>query len=71
MAPSPVKTLPKGFIVTTPPPPTPFLGRGKLFIPPRQRFFENLLPPTAERGGGKFDLLYQNSIRKYQDDLKH
>ena len=24
--------------------------------------------PTAERGGGNYDLLYQNSIRKYEDD---
>ena len=28
-------------------------------------FFENLLPPI------KNDLLYQNSIRKYEDDLEH
>ena len=28
-------------------------------------FFENLLPPS------KNDLLYQNSIRKYEDDLEH
>ena len=28
-------------------------------------FFENLFPPTAERGGENYDLLYQNSIRKY------
>ena len=36
---------------------------------PRQRFFRNLFSPTAERGGGNYDLLYQNSIRKYRDDL--
>ena len=31
---------------------------------PRQYFFENLFPPTPERGGGNYDLLYQNSVRK-------
>ena len=39
--------------------------------PPRQHFFENLFRPTAERGGGNYDLLYQSSIRKYEDDLEH
>ena len=38
---------------------------------PRQHSFENLFPPTAERGGGNYDLLYQNSVRKYEDDLEH
>ena len=38
---------------------------------PRQHFFKNLFPPTAERGGGNYDLLYENSIRKYEDDLGH
>ena len=33
-------------------------------------FFENLFPPTAERGGENYDLLYQNSIREYEDDLE-
>ena len=37
----------------------------------RQHFFENLFPPTAVRGGENYDLLYQNSIRKYEDDLGH
>ena len=23
------------------------------------------------KGGGRYDLLYQNSIRKYEDDLEH
>ena len=32
-------------------------------------FFENLLP-QGEKGGGNYNLLYQNSIRKYEDDLK-
>ena len=39
--------------------------------PPRQHSFENLFPPTGERVGGNYDLLYQNSVRKYKDDLKH
>ena len=38
---------------------------------PKQHSVKNLFPPTAEKGGGNYDLLYQNSVRKYQDDLKH
>ena len=38
---------------------------------PRQHSFENLFPQTAKRGGGNYNLLYQNSIRKYEDDLQH
>ena len=38
---------------------------------PRQHSFENLFPPTAERGRGNYDLLYQNSVREYEDDLEH
>ena len=34
-------------------------------------FFENLFPPTTERGGENYDLLYQNSIRKCEDDMEH
>ena len=33
--------------------------------------FGNLFPPTAERGGEKYDLLYQNLIRKYEDGWEH
>ena len=36
-----------------------------------QHFFENLFFPTAERVGGNYDLLYQNSIRKCEDDWEH
>ena len=36
----------------------------------RQRSFENLFLPTAERGGGN-NLLCQNSVRKNEDDLVH
>ena len=38
---------------------------------PRQHLFENLFPPTAERGEENYDFLYQNPVRKYEDDLKH
>ena len=38
---------------------------------PRQHSVEYLFPPAAERGGGNYDLFYQNSIRKYEDDLEH
>ena len=34
-------------------------------------FFENLFPPTAETGRQNYELLYQNSIRNYEGDLKH
>ena len=34
-------------------------------------FFENPFSPTAERGGEKYYLLYQSSIRNYEDDLGH
>ena len=27
---------------------------------PGQHSFQNIFPPTAERGGGNYDLLYQN-----------
>ena len=48
------------------------LGRRKLLISPgRQNSLENLFPPTAERGGRNYDLLYQNSVGKYKDDLEH
>ena len=38
---------------------------------PRQHCFQHLFFPTAERGGANYDLLYQNSVRKYEDDLEH
>ena len=37
---------------------------------PRQHSFENLFPPTAKKGGGNYDLFYQNSVTKYGDDLE-
>ena len=30
----------------------------------RQHFFQKPVSPTAEKGGAKYDLLYQNSIKK-------
>ena len=48
----------------------PFQGRGKLPIPPRPHFVENLFPPTAERLGWNYDFLYQESIKRYKDDLE-
>ena len=47
------------------------LGRGKLLILPGSHFFKNLFPTTAESGGGNYDFLYQNLIKKYKDDLDH
>ena len=38
---------------------------------PKQHSFENLFPSTAERGRGNYDFLYQDSVRKYEDDLEH
>ena len=38
---------------------------------PGWKCFENPFPSTAERGGENYDLLYQNSIGKYKDDLEH
>ena len=43
----------------------------KITHSPRHHSFENLFPSTAERGGGNYDLLYQNSVRKDEDDLEH
>ena len=31
--------------------------------------FGNLFPPRTD--GGSYDLLYQNSVRKYEDGLEH
>ena len=61
--PSPLKTPPK-FLPSRP-------RQKEITHSPWQHSFENLLPPTAERGGRNYDLLYQNSVRKYEDDLEH
>ena len=38
---------------------------------PRKHFFRNLFPSTPERCGENYDLVYQNSIRKDENDLEH
>ena len=43
----------------------------KITRSPRQHFFKNLFPTKAEWGGGNNDLLYQKSVREYEDDLGH
>ena len=43
----------------------------KITHSPRQHSFKNLFQTTAERGGENYDLLDQNSVRKYEDDLEH
>ena len=39
--------------------------------PPHSSLAPRSVPPTAERGVGSYDLLYQNSAKKYEDDLEH
>ena len=62
--PSPLKTRPQVLVIT-------LYKQKEITHSPRQYSFENLFPPTAEWGGGNYDLLYQNSVRKYEDDLEH
>ena len=38
---------------------------------PRQHSFKNVFSPTAGSGGGNYDSLYQNLVRKYEGDLEH
>ena len=54
---SPLKTYPTSCCHHT-------IGRGKLLIPTGSIFFQKSVSPTAETGGAKYDLLYQNSIKK-------
>ena len=37
----------------------------------KRKLFENLFPPTDETCRENYDLLYQNLIRKHEDDLEH
>ena len=37
----------------------------------RQHFLENLFSQQQKGEGGNYHLLYQNSGRKYEDDLEH
>ena len=46
------------------------LDRLKLHSP-KQNFFEDRFHLAAERGGGNYDLLYHNSISKFEDDSEH
>ena len=59
---SPFKTLPQVLVITP--------RQKEICHSLRQHFFENMFPRTAESGGGNYDLLYQNSIRKYEHELK-
>ena len=36
-----------------------------------QNSFENLCPPTEEKVGRHYHLLYQNLVRKYEDDFEN
>ena len=45
------------------------LRQKEITISPREHSFENLFCPIEERGGGNYQLLYKNSVRKYEDDL--
>ena len=47
----------------------PFAGGNYSF--PQASFSRELFPPTAKRGGGNYDLLYQNSTRENREDLEH
>ena len=38
--------------------------RKEITYSPKIHSFENLFPPTIERGGGNYDLLYQNCFIK-------
>ena len=42
----------------------------QLKTPSRKKLLSSCFPQD-ERGVGNCDLLYQNSIRKYEDDLEH
>ena len=48
--PSPLKTLPQALIITLP-------RQMEITYSPRQHFFEHLVSPAAERGGGIYDVL--------------
>ena len=63
MPPSPLKMCPQVLIIKAE-------AEGD-YSSPSHYFFKYLFPPTAERGGGNYDLLYRNSIRKHKDDLEH
>ena len=43
----------------------------KIIYSTKQHFFQNLFFLTKESGGENYDLLYQNSFRKYESHLEH
>ena len=47
------------------------LGRGKLLISPGRILLKNCFPQQQKGAGGNYDLFYQKSVRKYEDDLEH
>ena len=60
--PSPLKTRPQVLVITPE-------AEGNYSFP-LAAFFRKSVSPTWERAGGNYDLLYQNSVRKYKDDLQ-
>ena len=61
--PSPLKTCPQVFVITP--------HAEENYSTHRQHSFKNLLSPTKGKGIGNYDLLYQNPVRKNEDDLEH
>ena len=47
------------------------LGRRKILIPPGSILLTICFPQQQKRMKGNYDLLYPNSVRKYEDDLDH
>ena len=46
------------------------LGRRKLLIPSGS-ILSKICFPQQQKGEGNYDLLYQNSVKKYEDDFEH
>ena len=65
--PSPLKTRPQLFVIT------PYAEGNYSFS--QAAFFQKSVSPNNKKGWRKLliatDLLYQNSVRKYEDDLEH
>ena len=45
--------------------------RGRLLILPIQRFFKNPFHQKVKRGEGNYDLLLENSTKKFENDLEY
>ena len=56
--PASLETLPEGLVITS-------YRQKEITHSLRRRSVKNLFPPLAEKGGENYDLLYQNSVRKY------